>query len=207
MIGKLSGIVAHIDEDGALIDVGGVGYEVFCHARALAQMSEGEAASLIIETHVREDHFHLYGFPTRSEREWFRLLTSVQRVGARMALAIMGQMPPDVLMRAILAKDTSAFSRISGVGPKLAERIVAELKDKAMKMPAEAGAFPAPAAGKSRGTPAEPRATALEDAVSALLNLGYGRSEAYAAAQAAAGALESGAGVDALIRRSLKELA
>src|SRR5688572_6061603 len=119
MIGKLTGIVDDIEEDSVLIDVGGVGYTVYCSQRTLAALAPGNAAMLTIETHVREDHIHLYGFPDAIEREWFRLLTSVQRVGAKMALAILGTLTPEHLLRAIVARDTSAFSRISGVGPKL----------------------------------------------------------------------------------------
>ena len=197
----------------ALIDVGGVGYEVQCSGRTLATLDDGEAVHLIIETHVREDHIHLFGFPSVVERSWFRLLTDVQRVGNRMALQILNALPPASLQQAILAKDTTAFSRISGIGPKLAERIVGELKDKALSLPVDgsmAAPAPLPVAGSATKTKAAPipspvAAVPLEDAVSALVNLGYGRAEAYGAvAQAAKDA--PGADLDRLIPLALKQL-
>src|SRR5580704_4812127 len=124
MIGKLRGRIDEIHEDSVILDVGGVGYQIFCSSRTLAALPPvGETAQLIIETHVREDHIHLYGFPDTIERDWFNLLCTVQRVGNKMALSILGAYSPEQLAHAILAKDTAAFSRISGVGPKLAERI------------------------------------------------------------------------------------
>jgi len=204
MIGRLKGIVAALGEEGILLDVGGVGYEIFCNARTQSQLAVGEAAVMIIETHVREDHFHLYGFPSLLEREWFCKLCSVQRVGAKVALAIQNALTPDQLTQAILAKDTTAFSRISGIGPKLAERIVAELKDKVVM----GGGWQVMGEEKKK-TPIthHPSPTAsLEDAISALVNLGYNRSEAYAAAAKAAQDAGADAGVDALIKRSLKAL-
>ncbi len=129
MIGKLRGLIDTIDDDSVILDVGGVGYLVFCSGRTLAALPPvGETAQLVIETHVREDHIHLYGFPDTVERDWFNLLATVQRVGNKMALAILGAYSPEQLAHSILAKDTAAFSRISGVGAKLAERIVTELK-------------------------------------------------------------------------------
>jgi Holliday junction DNA helicase RuvA len=203
MIGKLKGIVDSTDEDHAVIDVHGVGYTVFCSSRTLGNLALGEAATLFIETHVREDHIHLYGFLSAGEREWFRLLTSVQRVGAKMALSILGALTTEQISHAILAKDTTAFSRISGIGPKLAERIVAELKDKVVDSGSRI------ADRKKSTTSHEPRTAnhALEDTVSALLHLGYGRSEAYAAALNAAREIGEEAKVGALIKQSLKELA
>ncbi|MBY0406192.1 MAG: Holliday junction branch migration protein RuvA, partial [Rickettsiales bacterium] len=148
MIGKLRGRVDETDDESVILDVNGVGYHVFCSERTLAALPPvGETAQLIIETHVREDHFHLYGFPDSVEREWFRLLATVQRVGNRMALSLLGAYTPEQLAHAILAKDTTAFSRISGVGAKLAERIVTELKDKVTKLPTSSfqlSAAPAP---------------------------------------------------------------
>lgn len=202
MIGKLRGRVDDIEDDNVTLDVGGVGYVVFCSSRTLAALPPaGEAAQLIIETHVREDHIHLYGFPDSIERDWFRLLATVQRVGNKMALTILGVHTPEQLAHAILAKDTTAFSRISGVGPKLAERIVTELKDKVSKLPTSSFQV-------SSKTPetksAKPASSHTDDAISALVNLGYSRSEAYGAA-VKAGA--NGAnGLDQLIRLSLKEL-
>ncbi len=206
MIGKLKGRIEEIGEDATLIDVGGVGYHVFCSSRTLAALSEGQAASLIIETHVREDHIHLYGFPDATEREWFRLLLSVQGIGNRIALTILSAYPPQKLVHAILAKDSAAFRAISGVGPKLAERIVTELKDKVGKMPTSAMdtiRMAADTGGKKKAAPA-PLAT--DDAISALVNLGYSRSEAYGATLKAAEAAGGNASLDQLIKLSLKEL-
>ncbi|MDE3060994.1 MAG: Holliday junction branch migration protein RuvA, partial [Pseudomonadota bacterium] len=136
MIGKLRGLIDTIEDDSIVLDVGGVGYHVFCSGRTLAALpSAGEAAQLIIEMHVREDHIHLYGFPDVVEREWFRLLLTVQGVGNRIALAILSAYTPEQMARAVLARDIAAFKAISGIGPKLAERIVTELKDKVGKLP------------------------------------------------------------------------
>jgi holliday junction DNA helicase RuvA len=198
MIGKLKGIVDSVADDSVILDVGGVGYVAFIHNRLRAQLAEGTPATLTIETHVREDHIHLYGFADTVERDWFRLLTGVERVGGRMALAILGQLTPDQLTHAIIAKDVHAFRSISGVGPKLAERLVLELKDKAMNAPAA----PLKIVNK-KGTTAAP-AMPIEDAVSALVNLGYTRTDAYRAATAAAS--EGEATLDVLIKRSLKQL-
>ena len=211
MIGKLRGIVDAIEEDHVILDVGGVGYQVFCSSRTLAALpAPGEKAQLVIETHVREDHIHLYGFPDSIERDWFDLLATVQRVGNRMALTILGAYTPQQLAHAILAKDTAAFSRISGVGAKLAERIVTELKDKAAKLPTSAftvsNATMPPATGnKKKTTEAPPSENLVEDAIAALTHLGYSRSEAYGAAMKAS---QNGAAkLDELIRMGLKELA
>lgn len=215
MIGKLRGLVDEAEDDSVIIDVAGVGYTVFCSSRTLAALPPaGEMAQLIIETHVREDHFHLYGFPDSVERDWFRLLATVQRVGNRMAMTILGAYTPEQLAHAILAKDTAAFSRISGVGPKLAERIVTELKDKVIKMPTSSFQISSMAAtataemdakGKKKVPPA-PVDTTTDDAISALVNLGYSRSEAYGAALKAAQEAKSKLSLDQMIRLSLKEL-
>lgn len=213
MIGKLRGTVDETDEESVILDVNGVGYHVFCSRRTLAALPpRGEAAQLIIEPHVREDHFHLYGFPDTAERDWFRLLATVQRVGNRMALTLLGTYTPEQLARAISARDTAAFSRIGGVGPKLAERIVTELKDKVAKMPLSG--FQAIAAtadrteGKARKKTAAPAPadTTADDAISALVNLGYSRSEAYGAALKAAQEAGGTLSLDQMIRLSLKEL-
>jgi holliday junction DNA helicase RuvA len=210
MIGRLKGRIDEISEDAAIIDVGGVGYQVFCSSRTLAALSEGQAASLTIETHVREDHIHLYGFPDAAEREWFRLLCSVQGIGSRIGLTILGAHAPSALAQAILAKDAAAFRAISGIGPKLAERIVTELKDKVAKMPTSAmDSIRLAAAGTSDGKKKASTATdnsATEDAISALVNLGYTRSEAYAATLKAAQNAKGKGGLDQLIKLSLKEL-
>lgn len=217
MIGKLRGKVDEIGEDFVVLDVGGVGYQVFCCARTIAALPPaGEAAQLMIETHVREDHIHLFGFPDHVEREWFRLLATVQRVGNKMALAILGAYAPQQLAHGILAKDTSLFSRISGVGPKLAERIVTELKDKVAKLPTssfQAASTPEnpEGDGQKTGKKAKPSAastpdTTSEDAISALVNLGYSRSEAYGAVIKAVQNVGSSGKLDEMIRLSLKEL-
>src|SRR5262245_4049617 len=131
MIAKLAGVVEQIDPDGAIIDVNGVGYLAFCSTRTISRLpSPGSPARLLIETHVREDHIHLYGFIDAAERDWFRLLTTVQGVGAKLALAILSAVPPDALTVAIFAQDRATLARSDGVGAKLAARIVNELRDK-----------------------------------------------------------------------------
>ena len=202
MIGKLTGSVDDVSADSAILDVAGVGYTVFASSRTLAKLAEaGSPVSLFVETHVREDHIHLYGFLERVERDWFRLLTTVQGVGARTALAILDVLSTSELATAIAAQDKAAVGRASGVGPKLAGRIVAELKDKA------GGIAPGPAALQAVGdaVPAVEN-LAFADAVSALVNLGYRRSEAYSAIARAAGSLGGEAKTDQLIRAGLKEL-
>jgi len=200
VIGKLTGIVDSTGDDWAILDVGGVGYLVFCSGRTLGLLPPaGGGATLWIETHVREDHIHLFGFAETAERDWFRLLNSVQGVGAKMALAILSVLPPAELVRAIAAQDKASLSRASGVGPKLAGRIASELKDKAGKM-----AFGPVAAVNGGGTGG---GEISEDAVSALVNLGYRRAEAFAAVAKASGDLGSGAPVESLIKAGLKELA
>ena len=130
MIGKLKGIVDSCYHDHVIIDVGGVGYLVFCSSRTLANLTPGDSVMLLIETHVREDHIHLYGFYSSEEKSSFILLQSVKGVGTRMSLAILSTLSPDEISYALATKDTTAFSRVSGVGKKLAERIITELKDK-----------------------------------------------------------------------------
>jgi Holliday junction DNA helicase RuvA len=203
MIGKLRGRIDTVDEDAVILDVGGVGYHVFCSSRTLAALPPvGETAQLIIETHVREDHIHLYGFPDSIERDWFRLLLTVQGVGNKIALAILGAYAPEQLAHGILAKDTAAFRAISGIGPKLAERIVTELKDKVTKLPISEFQKPSK---KSDAKGQKQEYSLTEDAISALVNLGYSRSEAYTAALKA-GQKSGKAGLDELIKLSLKEL-
>lgn len=208
MIGALTGKVDNVATDHAIVDVGGVGYLVFASAKTLARLPRhGEAVKLVVETHVREDHIHLYAFLDAAERDWFRLLTSVQGVGARVALAIQSVLTTDELATAIAAQDKAAVSRADGVGPKLAQRIVSELKDKAGELALGAVAARPAAAGEETPMPAGGVGTATGDAVSALVNLGYGRSEAFGAVNAAAKALGGGASVEALITAGLKELA
>jgi len=201
MIGKLTGVLESGGEDWALVDVQGVGYVVFCSARTLERAGRpGDGVSLLVETHVREDHIHLYGFADPAERDWFRLLSTVQGVGAKMALAVLSTLSPADLIRAIAAQDKAVLTRANGVGPKLAARIVVELKDKA----GTAALGPAAAIGASAGT-AGLEAPA-EDALSALVNLGYGRSEALGAVVEASRKLGTKAPLATLIKEGLKEL-
>ena len=204
MIASLHGRLESLGEDCAVIDVGGVGYLVFCSTRTLARLpNTGEAVHMLTETHVREDHIHLYGFAEAAERDWFRLLTTVQGVGARMALAILSVLSPAQLIQAIAAQDKAALARANGVGPKLAARIVSELKEKAGRVVlGEAAHLAAQLEGGD--VPAQP---VPEDAVSALVNLGYGRGEAFGAVAQAARALGDKAPLESLIRAGLKELA
>jgi holliday junction DNA helicase RuvA len=202
MIAKLTGILDHIGPDGAVVDVGGVGYLVFASARTLGRLpASGGATRLLIETHVREDHIHLYGFVDAAERDWFRLLTTVQGVGAKVALAILSAVAPDDLTLAIVAQDKAMLARAEGVGPKLAARIANELRDKVghLALAATNAATPAPAAASDGGI--------TGDAVSALVNLGYRRAEAFGAVASASRRLGTDAKVDALIRAGLQELA
>ena len=203
MIGKLSGRMDDSGEDWAILDVGGVGYIVFASARSLSRLPpRGEAASLLIETHVREDHIHLFGFIDAAERDWFRLLGTVQGVGAKMALAILSVLPPDQLVQAIAAQDKTALTRASGVGPKLAGRVLSELKDKAGSIALGPGAF-----AVEPGAGAAVMGGVFEDAVSVLVNLGYRRTEAFGAVARAGSGLGPDAAVEALIKAGLNELA
>lgn len=204
MIGKLKGVIDSYEADGVILDVHGVGYVVQCSSRTLQTLPRpGEAAVLSIETHVREDAIRLYGFLSDAERDWFRLLQTVQGVGAKVALAILGLGSVNDLASAIALQDKTAISRAPGVGPRLAARLTLELKD---KMPALGSVDPAVArlAGEepARGTP-----QAVQDAISALVNLGYGRPQAAVAVAAAMKALGDDAAAQVLIRRGLKELA
>ncbi len=210
MIGKLTGVVDLVAEDHALIDVGGVGYVAQCSARTLSGLRPGQGAALYVELVVREDALTLYGFATLAEREWWRLLTAVQGVGARVALAVVGALGPEAVGRAIALGDAAAIRAAPGVGPKLAARIVNELRDKAPAAMALGAAASRPAAPVSapRAAPAaaEGAAEAMRAAMSALANLGYGEGEcAEAVARAAADA--PGADEAALIRAALRALA
>ncbi len=194
MIAMLAGVVDQAGADSIVLDVNGVGYLVFASSRSLAKApGRGEPLRLLIETHVREDHIHLYGFADEAEREWFRLLTTVQGVGARIALALLSALAPEQLATAIAALDRVALTVAEGVGPKLAQRIVNELKDKV--------------AAVTLGPAAAPPQGAASEAVSALVNLGYPRGDAYGAVSAATRLLGANASLDALIRSGLKELA
>ncbi|PWE18754.1 Holliday junction branch migration protein RuvA [Marinicauda salina] len=216
MIGKLKGVVDSVAEEDAVIDVGGVGYLVTAGSRTLARLEPGAEASLHIETYVREDVFRLYGFLEEAERAWFVRLQTVQGVGARHALAILDALPAGEIENAAALGDASAFERAKGVGKKLAQRIAAELKDKAPptgrrlargtheSLAAVVGGAPAPEGGEP--VPAAASA-AREAAVSALVNLGYGESEARQAAAHAFRVLGEHADEGRLIKHALKELA
>jgi Holliday junction DNA helicase RuvA len=202
MIAKLTGVIDSVGEDWTVLDVGGVGYLVYCSGRTLRAIGgRGAQASLSIETHVREDHIHLYGFADVEERDWFRLLTTVQGVGARVAVAILSALSPDQLTGAVAAQDKAALTAAQGVGAKLGARIVSELRDKvdAMAVLRRADSPSAARAGDGdTGT--------VPDAVSALVNLGYRRTEAFGAVSHAARLLGEAATVESLITAGLKEL-
>lgn len=204
MIGKLKGVVDEIADDHVILDVHGVGYVAFCSARTLGNLpASGEAAILLIETYVREDVLRLYGFGTALEREWFRLLQNVQGVGAKVALAVLGTLSASELANAIALRDIAMVSRAPGVGKKVAERIVTELKNKAPAFAGEGAAN----IGLKQEIGEGVASSAVSDAVSALTNLGYSRDQA---ANAVASALrEAGDEADSarLIRLGLKELA
>ncbi|WP_298721636.1 Holliday junction branch migration protein RuvA [uncultured Ferrovibrio sp.] len=203
MIAKLSGLLDSVADAACILDVGGVGYQVFCSARTLRSLPRpGEAVKLYIETHVREDHIHLYGFATEAERGWFNLLQTVQGVGAKVALGILSTLSPDELVRAIASADKTMLNRCDGVGPKLAARLVTELKDKVGGIDLGPGLQAPPG-----GADAENANGAVADALSALVNLGYKRAEAFGAVTAAARSLGDKANVQDLIRAGLKELA
>ncbi|QGM99204.1 Holliday junction branch migration protein RuvA [Methylocystis parvus] len=204
MIGKLKGLIDSYGEDFVILDVNGVGYVVHCSGRTLQKLPRpGEASALSIETQVREDSIKLFGFSSESERDWFRLLQTVQGVGSKVALGILSILSASELGTAIATQDKAMVARASGVGPKLAARIVAELKDKA---PAFGSVDPIVA--KLAGQDEEANApSAVRDAISALVNLGYGRPQAAAAVAASVKTLGDGAETGALIRQGLKELA
>jgi Holliday junction DNA helicase RuvA len=204
MIGKLKGLIESYGEDSVIVDVNGVGYEVHCSARTLQELPGiGQPATLSIETHVREDQIRLFGFVTEIEREWFRLLQTVQGVGAKVALSVLGTLKASELASAIAMRDKAMVARAPGVGPKVAERIVTELKDKA---PAYTNVDPALV--RLSGALDDKRAPApVTDAVSALVNLGYAQAQAAAAIAAAARSAGEGAEATTLIRLGLKELA
>jgi holliday junction DNA helicase RuvA len=202
VIGKLKGVIDSISEDTLILDVHGVGYVVHSSSRTLQNLPNlGEAAILIIETYVREDMIRLYGFLSESEREWFRLLQNVQGVGAKVALAILSVLDPAAMATAIATGDKAMVARSPGVGPKLAARIVAELKDKSLNLSSLGGAAPFLAAGeKAVSQPAQ-------DAVSALVNLGYGQAQASLAIAAILPKAGDHPETKVLIRLGLKELA
>ena len=217
MIGKITGRLEYRAADHVLIDVRGVGYLVYCSDRTLATLpGAGEAVALYTDLLVREDNLQLFGFPTLAEKEWHRLLTSVQGVGAKASLAILGTLGPDGVSRAIALGDWNAVKAAKGIGPKIAQRVVSELKDKAPGVMALGGTL-AQAEGaadveavetvKPAKAPTQPpNASAQAEALSALSNLGYAPGDAAGAVAQAAGE-DSGAGTEALIRAALKLLA
>jgi Holliday junction DNA helicase RuvA len=200
LIAKLKGVVDSVDADSAIVDVGGVGYLVSASARTLRELAAGDAVTVLVETIVREDAIALYGFLETAERDWFRILTTVQGVGARVALSILSTLSPDEIARAIAAQDRATLSRPAGVGPKLAARLATELKDKA-------AAFGVAPVGKGFEAAAMPAGSINEDAVSALVNLSYKRVEAFGAVARVTQRLGPDARLDAVIRAALQELA
>ena len=205
MIARLKGIVDEIGDGWVVIDVNGVGYLVFASGRTLGNLVVGEATMVFIETNVREDHIHLYGFADALDRDWFKLLTTVQGVGAKVGLALQGVLSPDEVSRAIISGDKTAITRAPGVGPKLASRIISELKDKVgslalgQTLQAEIGGR---ASGGAVGAPSD-----ISDAVSALVNLGYSPSQALGVVTEASVELGEGPTVGALIKAGLTKLA
>jgi len=221
MIGKLSGVVEYRGDDHVLIDVRGVGYVVYCSDRVLMALpGPGEAVALYTDLLVREDLMQLFGFPTLVEKEWHRLLMTVQGVGAKASLAILGALGPEGVSRAIALGDWNAVKAAKGIGPKTAQRVVIELKDKAPSVMAMAGRGPAalaeamedevietPAATRRRPAPKPAAAPAAQaEALSALTNLGYAPGEAAAAVAEALSDMPEAATSD-LIRTALKALA
>lgn len=202
MFAKLSGILDSVHQDSLILDVSGVGYLVHASARTLSRAGQaGDTLSLLIDTHVREDAISLYGFMDAAEQEWFRLLYSVQGVGPKAALAILSVCPADQLAFAIASGDAVLLRRAEGVGPKLATRIVTELKDKAGKIDL------APKKGVKVAADILRKPDTDSDAVSALVNLGYGRSDAYQAVAQARRKANDNDGLQDIIRLALKELA
>ncbi len=202
MIAKLTGVLDSIGEDRIVVDVGGVGYLAFCSGRTLRALpAVGGSVTLAIETHVREDHIHLYGFIDAAERDWFGLLITVQGVGARVALAILTVLGPGAITDAVIAQDKAAFTQAAGVGPKLAARLVAELKDRVGELVVVRPTQFATDSAADR-TDVGP----VGDAISALVNLGYRRTEAYGAVSQAASRHGTDAAIETLITAGLKEL-
>lgn len=202
MIAKLRGTVDYLGDGFAVVDVGGVGYRVAAAASTLGRLRPGQNVSLLIETQVGDDYIRLFGFLEEAERDWFRLLTTVQGVGAKTALAILSALRPEELARAIAAADKTALSRADGVGGKLAARIAAELRDKVGALALGAAARGPEVAGSGGAGLAGP----VADAVSALANLGYAPSDAFGAVARAAQAQGDKPSVEELIRAGLAEL-
>jgi Holliday junction DNA helicase RuvA len=205
MIGKLRGTVDAVGEAHAIIDVAGVGYEVQASARTLRALQSGQEVSLAIETHVREDAIRLYGFTSEVERAWFRTLQTIQGVGAKVALGVLGTLAPQDLANAVALQNWAAVEQAPGVGKKLAQRIVAELKDKAPAL--SAAGFSVPVATRAGAAQLPAKGDAAAEAISALTNLGYQPGLASQAIAAAMTELGQAADTPTLIRRGLKELA
>jgi Holliday junction DNA helicase RuvA len=203
MIGKLKGKVDAIGESFCIVDVGGVGYEVQASARTLRNMKIGDEVALTIDTHVREDAIRLYGFASEVERSWFRTLQSVQGVGSKVSLGLLGTLSPQDLANAIALGDWASVEQAPGIGKKLAQRIVAELKDKAPAL--SVAGMHLPSGSTAGGAPAQGNIAA--EAISALSNLGYQPAQASAAIAVALQELGKEADTAKLIRRGLKELA
>lgn len=205
MIGKLKGVVDSFGEDHLILDVNGVGYLVHCSMRTRESLpAPGGAATLFIETYVREDQIRLFGFASEVEREWFRLLQGVQGIGAKIALAVLSTLRPSELAQAVALGDKTMVARAPGVGPRVATRIVTELKDKVPGALASDVGLPAVGAAATTGGP---QGGAAADAISALVNLGYAQAQATTAVAAAARGAGEGATTETLIRLGLRELA
>lgn len=206
MIGKLKGKVDAVGESFLIIDVNGVGYEVQASSRTLRNLKPGDAVSLTIDTHVREDAIRLFGFQSEFERSWFRTLQSIQGVGAKVALSVLGIMAPQDIASAVALGNWAAVEEAPGVGKKLAQRIVSELKDKVPGL--TIGHHDIPSGGASAASAnGAPMGIAFSEALSALTNLGYNPAQASAAVAVAAKELGEAADTAGLIKRSLKELA
>lgn len=209
MIAKLTGVIDSVGLNYVIVDVNGVGYLVYASGKTLARIgsAKGMAVSLLIETIVREDQFTLYGFADAQEKEWFQILCTVQGVGAKVAQTILGTIAADQLPMVIASQDKTALKQAEGVGEKLAVRIVTELKEKAGKLALGQAASQKAAAGKAgKSTLVEVPKTVSNDAVSALINLGYGRAEAFGAVANVIRDKGEDIAIGDLIRESLKEL-
>ena len=201
MIGQLKGIIDRIENDYVIIDVGGVGYIVFCSAKTRSRIGAvGEATSVQIETHVREDQITLYGFANSEEKRWFKLLQNVQGVGAKVALAILSAFEPAEITNVILAQDKAAFKPVAGIGPKLAERLLVELKSK-VNFADVAEIIPSVGGTKVAANTGEDKHR--NDAISALTNLGIARMDAFLAVNKVA---NDDMKVEEIITRALKEV-
>ncbi|MBB43674.1 MAG: Holliday junction branch migration protein RuvA [Rhodospirillaceae bacterium] len=199
MIAKLSGVVEDIGQDEVIIDVNGVGYLVFCSSRTLSKLTKSKTAvSLFIVTHVREDHIHLYGFEDKLEKEWFNLLTTVQGVGAKVGLAILGVLSPTEIASSLMLQDKVALSQAQGVGSRLAERIISELKDKFSGIPLNSD--------MDYSETSTLKKVEITDAVSALVNLGYRQTDAFVAVSKVVHEFDPKVGVEELVRAALKDL-